>query len=225
MAHVNALPLSIEDVEALEASAGFTLGTPIRGRPSADSRIGEWGELTTHHINVAQAHAAAPVTPLLTPGIEPVKQLRYSHHRVARLVAEGLRDVQTAALTGYSAGRIASLKADPAFQDLVAHYKSESDDAWKKAQLDFATIASELSMDALQEIRRRLDETPEQLSTTHLMEVVKTAADRSGNGPQTKNMNVNVNVGMAAEMSAARARRLAAQQDQTPAIEGTVLGP
>ncbi|MBK6911402.1 MAG: hypothetical protein IPH10_10820 [bacterium] len=56
------------------------------------------------------------------------------------------------------------------------------------------------------------------MSVAQLLEVVKTAADRSGNGPQRRN-RVNVTVGIADRLEAARKRMLQSKLIEAKAVE------
>lgn len=52
----------------------------------------------------------------------PLKRIRDSHHAAARALAEGHSVEETATLVGKASETINSLKRDPAFQELMAHY-------------------------------------------------------------------------------------------------------
>ena len=61
---------------------------------------------------------------LAAPGAElaaarPIVKIRAQHHLAARLIAEGRKPVEVAAITGYTPARITQLRADPAFGELV----------------------------------------------------------------------------------------------------------
>jgi hypothetical protein len=47
------------------------------------------------------------------------------HHSLARLLAAGTTDTEAALITGYDISRISILKNSPAFQELLALYRSE----------------------------------------------------------------------------------------------------
>ena len=53
-----------------------------------------------------------------------VQTLRDNHHRIARAVASGMSVTDVAATCGVTIARVSSLKADPAFAELVAHYRA-----------------------------------------------------------------------------------------------------
>jgi hypothetical protein len=136
-------------------------------------------------------------------GTEPteVKRLSERHHALARLLSSGMGTVEAAALLGYTASRVSILRSSPAFQELMALYESEKDDAFR----DTAARLAGLTYEAITEIQNRLEEEPEKISIGQLIEISKLAADRSGFGPkQTQEVNVNVN--LAARLDAARNR-------------------
>jgi hypothetical protein len=90
-----------------------------------------------------------------------------------------MRAAQAALVTGYSPGRISQLENDPAFSALVADYRQES----KSVFADMAERMSNLSLDALELIQERLQDTPETFTVPVLLDMVKAFADRTGFGP------------------------------------------
>src|SRR5438046_2040789 len=66
-----------------------------------------------------------------------VKRFRDSHHRVARLVAMGLRPGAVSIASGYSRVRISILLSDPAFQELVVGYRNDVDQDWREEVVDY----------------------------------------------------------------------------------------
>lgn len=141
-------------------------------------------------------------------GIKPplIKALRDSHHAIARCVAEGKPNTETMLITGYSASRISILKADPAFQELVEFYRNSVEEARDEAFTDGLAKASAIRNDLMETYHDRLLDTPEAFDIEALESGIKTFADRSGLGPQSKSTNVNVNVDLAARVSAGRQR-------------------
>lgn len=132
----------------------------------------------------------------------PLKKLRDSHHSLARLIAQGLPGATIAAITGYTESRISTLKSDPAFQDLVAFYRKNVESAFA----DLQERMSDLSLDVVQELRERFEDDPESFSTDQIMDMLKTFADRTGHGPQAKNLNINVNANLGDRLKSARER-------------------
>ena len=135
-----------------------------------------------------------------------LKRLRDSHHSIARLMAQGLRNTDIAAITGYSQSRLSILKGDPAFEELVAFYTKNAE-AIKDAA--FAGVQEKLAAvnhEAIEELHERLLDQPEAINTDQLLDIVKATSDRTGHGPATKSTNVNVNIDLAERVALGRAR-------------------
>ncbi len=111
---------------------------------------------------------------------------------VARLFAMGLRPGEVATETGYSLGRVSTLSGDPAFQELIAHYRGLVNDAFADRQDEYfqtisanRTIAARLINDKLSEVE------PEDVSFRELVLIHSDAADRTGYPKRTVALNVN----------------------------------
>lgn len=128
---------------------------------------------------------------LLRPqGQTQVLKLRESHHQIARLLARGLKQVEVSAITGYSANRISILKSNPAFAELVAHYREVED----SHHADLAGQVFALGADVLAELRDRLNDAPETFGNTTLIDFLTRLLDRSGIGPTSKVQAMHVHV-------------------------------
>jgi len=112
-------------------------------------------------------------------GTPSIVKLKESHHQLARTIAAGAGNAEASARTGYSPSRISILMNDPAFKELVEFYAKEQ----AMAFTDVTARAAGVAMDSLCELQRRLDESPETISTKDLTEVVKVTADRGGYAP------------------------------------------
>jgi hypothetical protein len=136
-------------------------------------------------IIISDPLPAGPAGPLLSSGL---KKIRDSHHALAQAVASGRKHVEIAAETGYSQSRISILLKDPAFGELVAHYRE------KKAAVfvDTHRRLKALLDDVVAELHERVDE-PE-ISTGELLEIAKFSADRAGFGPSSKTLNLTATV-------------------------------
>jgi hypothetical protein len=169
--------------------------------------------LTGHVVReVEEADLALLELPREAP-VPALKKIRHSHHQAARLIALGMGHVEVSLHTGYTPQRVMDLQKDPAFQDLVQVYvKSQADEM----EAGLARLRG-LMMSAADELTERLESSPGDFSNKELRELMATAADRSGFGPQTKSTNVNVNVDMAGRLEAARRR--AQLIDITPSEE------
>lgn len=138
-----------------------------------------------------------------------IARVRAAHHAVARELARGATAIEVSAITGYSPIRVANLKGDPTFQELIAHYRSQVDAHFENVVKKMTT----LSADALDELSQRLDETPELFSVKELRELAVATLDRTGHSPVTKTQNTNVNIDASA-LAQLRARL----------AEGVVIG-
>lgn len=142
---------------------------------------------------------------------KPIKAIRDRHHSVARLLAQGMTDGEVAAITGYMASRISILKSDPTFRELVEFYKRDI----AAVYVDMHATLAGLSLDAALIMRERLEDNPDDISDTKLLEIIKVGADRTGLGPTTK-QDVNINVNLANRLEAARKRVAQRMIDITP---------
>lgn len=155
-----------------------------------------------------------------------IKVLRDTHHRVARAVAAGLRADEIATTTGYSLQRINTLNTDPAFKELVAHYRGI-------ITAEFAVTADPVidylrtnALKAAAMLSDKLDaasEAEEFLPTRDLLGIAELGFDRTGYGKVNK--NVNINVDFAAQLEAARKRSAAARPTQIEARATPPLAP
>lgn len=163
----------------------FGDGMPGPGRSTKPPNM----VLDVRPLEVADLAAlAAHIESGQTLGVTPseIKRIRPTHHRLARLLAMGLDESKAGLLCNYTPARVAVLKSDPAFQELMAAYGATVEESWA----DTVEIMSGLSQDALQELQARLDENPELFKVEQLMDLAKLTLDRSGNGPSsTTNVN------------------------------------
>ena len=106
-------------------------------------------------------------------------RIHSSHHSLARCLATGMKLPQASLVTGYSISRVTSLQSDPAFQALVADYQTEA----KSIFADLAERMSDMSLDAIEVLQERLQDKPEEFTTSMLLDVIKSFADRTGHGP------------------------------------------
>lgn len=149
-------------------------------------------------------------------------QLRDNHHRIARALAAGLPPTTVSALCGISINRVCVLKDDPAFAELVAHYRAVVT-ADHFEQLDVVNeYLGSVRTKALAMLEDKIDDTADKgefLPTRDLVAISELGLDRTGYGKVNK--NVNVNVDFAAQLESARRRSASAR-----VIDGTnVLSP
>lgn len=148
--------------------------------------------------------------------LSSLSRLSERHRTLARLLACGKSAGEISAITGYTESRISILQSDPAMKNLIRHYAEEVDIVFTQTNEKLAQVAS-TALDIIQD-RLEDDETVDKMSVAQLLEVVKTAADRSGNGPSTT-QQVNVTVGIAERLEAARKRMLQSKLIEAKAVE------
>jgi hypothetical protein len=169
--------------------------TIAKGAIAKPIKIHEVRELVREDLEVLRR----PRHQISTP-----QKLRDSHHRVARLVAAGLRVRDIAEKTGYSLARLDQLRKTPAFQELVASYRNKVDEAYEQSMDDYYELIKTNAIKAERQIADRLDQADEEediLPVRELIAISRDSADRIGYGK--KQMQVNVNVDFAAQLEKA----------------------
>ena len=152
--------------------------------------------------------------------VPAVQRFRDPHHRLARLLASGLRPAEAAAQVGYSLARIYVLQADPSFQELVAAYRKDVHDAYISAEEERFRMATEVNLKSLRHINEHFDKADEDGELIPIGRALAVFADTSDRvGLSKKSTNVNINVDFAAKLESARARsakaRLIGQSEST----------
>lgn len=157
-----------------------------RGRIAKSLEIRSIGELTRDDLACLKESRSLPA----------VEKIRDTHHRLARLIATGLKINEAAGLAGFSIARAYVLHIDPSFQDLVAAYRKDVNAEFVSSQVDFEDLARTNMLKAERQIADKLDaadDAGETLPTRELISISRDAADRFGYGKKTTNTNVNVN--------------------------------
>ena len=164
------------------------------------------GNVPKHWVEFVKELGEEELPLLLQPGkvkapVAALARVKTSHHLLARLLAEGRKAVEASAISGYSQMTIAVLQNDPAFQELVAHYKALVDQEFVSVQERLATLGDDV-LDELSDRVRDPDKVAA-MSVRELKEILETALDRSsapkiaGNagaaGPQNSPVNFQVN--------------------------------
>ena len=142
------------------------------------------------------------------------RQLRDSHHTIARLFASGLKNGEIAERTGYAYNRISMLRSDPAMVELIAHYRALVTEAWREEQDNIAQMAVANLTKAERMIADRLDEAEEADQPIPLRELLALTSDRMdrfGYGKKTANLNVNVDFAAKLEAAITRTKKVAAE--------------
>lgn len=151
-------------------------------------------------------------------------QLRDNHHRIARSIAAGLSNVQTAEICGVSINRISVLKGDPAFAELIAHYRGVITAEYAVAADPVIDFLRTNALKAAAMLSDKLDaaaDADEFLPTRDLLGIAELGFDRTGYGKVNK--NVNINVDFAAQLEAARKRSASAREPRQ--VEATSSRP
>lgn len=138
-----------------------------------------------------------------------VKAFRDWHHRIARMAAIGMRPGEIQAQAGISPNRLYQLKADPAFQELVANYRDKVDTGFvdSAAELYQTVTANTLNAEVL--IRETLEEAMDgeaSIPLKTLLAISRDGADRIGLPKQKVSTNTNINLDFAAALERAATR-------------------
>lgn len=151
-------------------------------------------------------------------GAPRIKSFRESHHRVARLIASGLRNADVSRLTGYSTNRIGQLKEDPSFEQLIAEYRGKVDERWLATLDPYFEAATEnmLTAEALisDRLAEAMDDPEVKIPLQHLVSITADRADRFGYGKHSTQTNEVVNF---AEMMS----KMAAKSGRSNVIDAT----
>lgn len=151
-----------------------------------------------------------------------LQSIRDTHHRVARAVAAGLPNHEVAQACGYSQNRIAMLKKDPAFQELVAHYRAIVTAEFVRSVDNYMEVATANMLKAEVMISDKIDEALEKNETLPMRDLIAIAGDRADRfGYGKTRANINVNMDFAAQLEAARRRSAQAKQTVAEVSDGT----
>lgn len=143
------------------------------------------------------------------PAQNAVKTFKEWHHRIARMVAMGLRPREVQAQAGLSVTRYQQYMGDPAFQELVAQYRKRVDEEFVDSAAElFSTVAAN-TLNAEKMIAEQLEEAmadgvPIPIKT--LLTISRDGADRVGLPKQKVSTNTNFNVDFASMLEKAAAR-------------------
>jgi hypothetical protein len=161
---------------------GGIFGASIVGRPKKQVSFALGAELTERDAEILRETQKEPIT---------LVHIRRSHHELAKLIASGLKMVEVAEITGYTPNRIAILKADPQFSELVRHYTEIEDQAHLASRADFHQRLANLGFDSMEVLHQRLLDEPDSFSATEVLKILEATADRTGYG-KTSTQNLNI---------------------------------
>lgn len=134
-----------------------------------------------------------------------VQRFRDPHHRLAYLLAMGIRPKDAAEQTGYSIARVYILHSDPSFMDLIARYRPEVAEERREAVLDQDREALALRAKALRHMHEHFDKADEEGELVPLDKAQRVYADLADRtGFTKKSTTVNINVDFAKNLERAR---------------------
>jgi len=164
------------DNDALELVESLDLSEPIERLRTVGAMKKEF------FINYDKDLTAADLAALELPrprAPRTLQRIHASHHSLARCLAVGMKPSEASLITGYSPDRISYLQGDQAFRGLVAEYRHEA----KSVVADATERMNAMSLDAMELLHERMQESPEMLTVPILLDIIKTFADRTGHGP------------------------------------------
>lgn len=136
-----------------------------------------------------------------------IQRLRDPHHKLARLLAMGVKNAEAGAIAGYSIARVMTLQNDPAFKQLIEEYRGIVTESWKEQVDEYMSLAVSNMVKSERQIAEHLDRADEEgelLPLSKLDTISQGRMDRFGYGK--KQTNLNVNVDFAAQLEKARQR-------------------
>lgn len=140
----------------------------------------------------------------------PIRQLRESHHNIARLLAAGLTNREAAARLNYTEQRISILRNDPSVKELIATYRAEVHESWREhvdALNADAVRAMATGMRNVADKMEALDEDPDAIPLPIVAKITSDLMDRFGYGKHQTNVNVNVDFAKRLEQAITRSSR------------------
>lgn len=154
-------------------TAGELLEELGLGEPLVVSKV----PTLVRQLTAADIASLAHAKPVAKAAPNLIVKLRHAHHTLARLVAEGKDRIECSAITGYGVQYVTDLQKDPAFAELVAHYKEQIGTKY----LDVHERLATLGVLAIEELQERLTdpEKVKQINATQLREIAESAFDRS----------------------------------------------
>ena len=164
---------------------------------------------------IEEADLVLLALPRPTGQLTPMKRLKERHHRLAKLIVDGLSMQDAAAAVDLGYQQVARLNMDPSFRELIKFYRGEVN----RQYLSGHEKLGGLFADSVDEMRERVEESGDKIPLGQLLEIAKFAADRTGFGPASSQTNVNVYVGTADRLKAARLKAREASEGQKT-IEG-----
>lgn len=135
------------------------------------------------------ADLSAPKPPVAA-GTPPLKRIRAVHHQVARLLASGMKQSEVSLHTGFCASRLSILKNDPSFNELVSHYQTVEEEVF----VDTRKRVAALGVSVAEVLHDRVLESPDDMSTKELTNLLSAALDRGGFAPVQRSITTTTNM-------------------------------
>ena len=153
-------PFDMNDDAVADALAFLDEATQGASRLREPLRIEVVRTLTDEDISGGFLAPAAPPS---------LREIKASHHSLAKLLAQGRSHIEASRITGYSPGYVGRLAQDATFRELVLHYTEVEE----IAATDFLGSMREVGLDMLNELRERIERDPAALSVGQLHEGIK----------------------------------------------------
>lgn len=152
-----------------------------------------------------------------------LERLRAKHHQIAQMLADGMKQVEVAAISGMTQGSVARLRNDPMFAELVAHYASNREAAYVIAHSRLAELGLS-AVEALQDkVEGHMTGEGEDLSAGALMRIAEMALDRSiapskssKGAPSAPSPSVNLSVSFVSPGASAEGKIIDGHAERAP---------
>ena len=135
-----------------------------------------------------------------------IAKLRDSHHIMARLFVSGLTLAEVASETGYSIARVSVLRNSPAMQELIAKYRDDDHDEWRKHRDGTYEYMHRVRMKAVRLIEDALDE--DEVKPEFALKVFDSMADRTEYHRKSTKENINIDFAARLELAISRSARV-----------------
>jgi len=135
-----------------------------------------------------------------------IAKLRDSHHIMARLFVSGLTNAEVAAETGYTISRVSVLRGSPAMEELVAKYRADDHDEWRKQRDATYEYMHRIRVKGLRIIEDALED--EEVKPEFALKVFDSMADRTEYHRKSTKENINIDFAARLEVAIARSVRV-----------------
>lgn len=138
-----------------------------------------------------------------------LQNIKDVHHIIARLTVSGLSLNEIAAEVGYSIGRISIIRNSPAMEELIARYRGQVDESWRRqwdADQEAMTSVRRKSLRIIEDYLDDHEENPVPIAAA--LKAYDSTADRSGYHRKTTKENININFAASLEEAISRSRKV-----------------